>query len=403
MKTLLIFTIVARIFCGVKGRLGKLSIKKIDNIPSHAISFLTEENKVRMTEEEIKQYNQEIRNRTDKLYELDLLTISKEKVQSLIEQYTLPSLPKYDQDKEVTESMLQNLLENRNMNQIQSIASPQKAIVIKRTNLKSFPTLIHCYEKKGEEKLDALQETQLPINTKVLILHESKDQEWVFVLTPIYAGWILKKDIAYAKKQDWSYFTESKQFAVVLEPQLHLGDTFLDMGVRLPYEDNQLILPVKNETGFVEKKAISVSSHQIHIGYLPYTRNHLLIQAFRYEGIPYQWGGMDDGIDCSSYILNLFQTFGFAFPRNVSSQNHSVGKVISVKEKSIQEKKQLLKTYDFALLYQPGHVMLYIGEKEGAPYVLHASYSEGKVVLTNLNTTSHLSQVNKIVLIDSQF
>lgn len=382
----------------------------IEVVPSGASSFVEslEEESPILTEEEIIEYNGIIASRTDSIFDLNnIKSLTKEEISSYINRYSIPKLPKYNNYTEVTTSMIEDILENRNMDTIEDKKTIEKGIIIHRTNLRSFPTDIHFYDTKELENFDRIQESELLVNSPVLVLHESKDKEWLFVISYAYAGWIKEEDMAYASLEDWEFFIESSSFGVITTPALMLEDTMLDMSVKLPYvgvekAGYQLVLPVKNKEGKVVKRNITISRDNAHIGYLPYTIRNLYIQAFKYEGMDYSWGGMDEGVDCSSYVSNVYRTFGFWFPRNTIDQNKSVGNVIDIKSYTEEEKLKLLKEKGPGLLYQPGHTMIYLGMKEGKHYMLHASGVSKKVELTELDTTSsYLKTIDKFIFISN--
>ncbi len=347
-----------------------------------------------LTEQEIESYNQKIRSRTNQAYDVERTTsLSKKQILDYMNDYTLPKLPQYRGKTAITNKDLDTILENQNREKVTDQKSLQRGIVVKRTNLKSFPTSLHFFDEKGATDFDNLQESELHVNTPLLILHESKDHEWYFVMTPFYVGWVLKQDIAIATDEDYRYFQKNDSFVVILEPKIKVGDTLLDMSVQLPYVGTQsgnyrVILPVKLANGQVGKKEVSIAQSSAHVGYLPYTKQNVYQQAMKYQGTPYHWGGMDEGVDCSSYVANVYRTFGIQFPRNTSSQKSSVGTITSLKEKTTKEKLSLLKGKEPCLLYQDGHVMLYLGMKNNRHYMIHASGTEMKVVVTELTTSS---------------
>ena len=125
-------------------------------------------------------------------------------------------------------------------------------------------------------------------------------------------------------------------------------------------------------------------------------RSNVILQAFKYENIPYSWGGKEEGVDCSSFVRNVYKTFGFIFPRNTAEQKNSVGEILLLTNKSLKEKQKLISENGVSLLYEPGHVMMYLGQKNGKNYVMHASGKEKKVTLMELNS-SHLSKIDRIV------
>jgi len=87
----------------------------------------------------------------------------------------------------------------------------------------------------------------------------------------------------------------------------------------------------------------------------------------------YSWGGLYEERDCSSTLRDLYAPFGIWLPRN-SSEQSKIGKVISLKNLSIEEKKKTIidKAIPFeTLLYKKGHILLYLGVYKGEITVLH--------------------------------
>ena len=314
--------------------------------------------------------------------------------------YNLPKLPKYDGDIEYNSSNIDNILNNRNLDNID--LNIEKGIVIKRTNLRSFPTNISFYDKKNVKNFDRLQETELLVNTPVLIIHHSLDNLWYFVISPTYFGWVFQSDIAYSRDADYKYFINSNSFGIITKPSLNVNDTILDMSVKLPLvkinkDSLVLMLPIKGNDGYVERKEITINNADVSLGYLPYTKENVYKIANAYINTPYSWGGKDIGVDCSSFISNLYRTFGFIFPRNTSSQNSSVGSVTNLGSISDTEKLNIIDCTNPSLLYMNGHVMLYVGMKNNKHYIIHSSGSDGKVAKSVLDNSTYLKKINKLV------
>jgi hypothetical protein len=98
----------------------------------------------------------------------------------------------------------------------------------------------------------------------------------------------------------------------------------------------------------------------------------------------------------------VFRCFGFRIARNSSNQEKAnPAKRIIISKMSENDKAQVLKRIEGrpALLYQNGHIMLFLGFVEARPYVIHSmwSYEEiengrervrlvRKVAVTDLNT-----------------
>ena len=367
-------------------------------------SITKEENKIILTPSQIATYNKQIEKRTPYLYDIKNTTsMTASEISQLIEKYTMPTLPKFDGQIEISQEIIRTILDNRNLDEITDKNTIQRGIITKRSNLKSFPTDIHFYNNRGASNFDQIQETELTVNTPVIILHKSKDGLWYFVESTIYAGWVKKSDLAIASKSDWDFFTENPSFAVVTTPTIQVEGTTLDMGVKLPLNKisgstYEVTIPIKADSGLVTQKNIVLDGNLLSVGYLPYTKENVIAQAKKYLGTPYSWGGMDYGVDCSSFIMNVYRTFGFVFPRNTSSQNTSIGTITSLASKTKSQKLAILdQTGAPAVLYQPGHTMLYIGSENGKHYIIHASGSEMKVTTTVLDDSSYINSIDKII------
>ncbi len=352
-----------------------------------------------LTKEEIKKYNTLIKEKATMVYDMDINKITKEEILNYINSYSL-NLPKYNGSYTYTNENTKDILNNRNIDNVKDLDKAQKGIVVKRANLRSFPTDKAFYNKKNVTDHDRLQETELLVNTPVLIIHESKDSLWYFVITPFYVGWVHKDNIALANDSDYEFFINNDNFGIITDAMVYENDTILDMSVKLPYLNNDnYIIPIKGKDDYVLKKEITITSDKINKGYLTYTKENLYTQAKKYLGVNYSWGGKDKGVDCSSYVSNIYRVFGFYFPRNTSVQNTSVGKIIDLTNKSMQEKLKLIEENEPALLYQDGHVMLYIGKENNEHYIIHANGSTMNVAITKLDNSSYLNKINKLVLI----
>lgn len=383
----------------------------IETIPKNASIFINQlkTDDIILTSEDIEKYNQKIKEKTSSMYDLTITTLSKNDVENLINMYKVPSLPKYNNNKEVTKEDIDFMKSNQNISNINTDSNNnvilKKAIVIKRSNLRSFPTDTHLFKRKNLNNFDQLQETELTINQPVLIAHESKDNNWKFIISKNYAGWVKSTNLGYATEEDWEYFTNNKNFGIITEPIIEIEDLIFDMGVKLPYikttnNEYQFAIPTKDKNNYITKKFITLKRNQAHIGYLPYTNKNLIIQAFKYENLPYSWAGMDKSVDCSSYILNIYKTFGLSFPRNTSSQKDSVGNITWLKNKSNQEKLNILSSNPLSLLYQPGHVMLYLGKKNEQDYIIHASGNDLKITVTKISENSIIiSKIDRLITI----
>lgn len=400
--------------CSNKKKIKNEDVKKeelrddyIEVIPSSALKYIENlDNEIILNYDEINKYNNDIKQKSKTIYDLNIDYITKEEILNYINSYKIPTLPKYNGKNNITNNEIEEILQNRNIDNIDN--SITKGIIVNRTNLKSFPTDINFFDNATINNFDALQETELQVNTPIIILHESKDKKWNFVISSTYIGWVKVDDIGIANDDEYNYFISNKDFIVITNSFVKINDILLDMGVKLPIvstkgEKYKVSIPIKNDDGFIEKKEIEIEKNDGHIGFLPYTKRNIYIQSFKYENVPYSWGGMDYGVDCSSFISNVYKTFGFIFPRNTSEQRNTIGISISLENKSIDEKLNIIYNetdYPF-LLYKPGHVMIYLGENNGHHYIIHASgnINELKVMEYELEKLTYIDTIDKIVKI----
>lgn len=383
-----------------------------DNKPSSTTSTKKESyvdalsTKTIMSLDEINSYNKKISSKTDALYNVKgISSITAIKITNYITSYKAPTLPKYNGNTKITSSELQKILDNRNLDGVKDQNTIQKGLIVQRSNLRSLPTNVHFYSSTSKKYLDNIQETELLVNTPVLVLHESSDGEWNFVLAPNYYGWVEKKNIALATTDDWNYFLRDSNFIVVTAAKVTVDGATLDMSVKLPYSSTSsssynIFLPKRDSNGKVTRKNVTISKDKANLGYLPYSQKNVYNQAIKYKGTAYQFGGYTGGVDCSSFVANVFRTFGFQFPRNTSDQNSSVGEIISLSSKSNSQKLSLIEKHPASLLYQSGHVMIYLGKENGKHYIIHANATTLNVAITVLDGSKNLSNINKIVLIE---
>ncbi len=376
---------------------------KEDKILNSNFSNNATNNDVIMSLSEIEQYNEKIKSRTNTDYDIRHITsVTSSQILSYIKGYTIPELPQYNGSSAISKSDIDKILDNCNIDNIKDL-KPIKGIIVKRANLKSFPTDMHFYSQKNN-KFDNLQESELHINTPVLIIHQSKDKLWSLVISPFYVGWVKNSHIGYATDEDFTYFLDSPNFIVITDVKVVVNNEILDMSVRLPYISSdtshfKAVIPVKGSNNNITKVLVDISKEQANVGYLPYTADNVLKQAYKYKGVKYSWGSMDDGVDCSSYVANIYRTFGIMFPRNTSSQKDSVGTIISLNNKTNNQKLELIDKTEPSLLFQKGHVMLYIGVKNNKHYIIHANGTDMKVAMTPLEESKYLSNIDRVVLV----
>ncbi len=260
----------------------------------------------------------------------------------------------------------------------------RRAVTISRTNLRAMPTNEGWFYSASDSHFDRLQNTALDPGEAVAVLHKSKSGNFLFVQTRNYRGWLPVWTVAFAEKALWLEYAEPKEFLVVTANKMALGtgggQKLYQMGARILVKiaDKQVYtvrLPLKKSDGMLGESTMQLPAdlRKYNLGYLPYTRNNVIAQAFKFLGDPYGWGGLKDSVDCSSFINDIYRTVGVYLPRNADEQEETAG-VRFVLNGLPQESRQAM----FAglspgdVLFMPGHTMLYLGSSQGAPYAIHA-------------------------------
>src|SRR5699024_1832041 len=84
-------------------------------------------------------------------------------------------------------------------------------------------------------------------------------------------------------------------------------------------EDSYIILFPEGEGFTIGEKEIP-KSKGLHLGYLPYTKENIILQAFKFKDESYGWGGLNNTRDCSAFIMDIYRSFGLRLPRNTQDQ-----------------------------------------------------------------------------------
>jgi len=209
-----------------------------------------------------------------------------------------------------------------------------------------------------------------------------------------------KEDVALGNKAEIAAFKNDDNFIVVTGSKVftnhvpnhpELSNIQLDMGIRLPlakrseysnalygqnpYANYIVKLPVRNGEGKLALKLVPIPRGQdVRVGYLPFTKQNLVSQAFKFLGERYGWGHDYNGRDCTGFIGEIYKSFGLLMPRNSGQQakgdygrNH-----FFAKETTKAEKLKAIENLQVGdLIYIPGHVMMYLGQDNSKPYVIH--------------------------------
>ncbi|MCH3950553.1 MAG: NlpC/P60 family protein [Acidaminococcus sp.] len=288
----------------------------------------------------------------------------------------------YVRGKPVTKDLAARLRENA-VALIKDQNNVKYGVLTSRANVRVFPTEAQAFETPADTNFDDWQCSAADPTTPVRIYVADKTGSFYYVRTPDYRGWVPSRYVALTDRATWKKFVEPADPAVVTGRLLTLKagteDQLYQMGTAIPTEKGNLLLPVRDDKGtlkIIRQKPNYNDS--LHKGYLPYTANNIVTMAFRHLGAPYGWGGLKNSVDCSAFSQDVYKTVGIQLPRNSGEQARSFpGK--DVRAMTLPQKLKYIDTLPAgALLFKPGHVMIYLGEKNGTPYMIHALGSYGE-------------------------
>ena len=287
---------------------------------------------------------------------------------------------------------------------VQRVAIPEQVavrwgMVVKRASMRSFPTNTRVLKNLDDRDLDRFQETGVFPGQRLAILHESADGEWWFAVNYHYAAWVPKHAVALGNRDEINAWSERAPRLTVTGAQVRTNfnpedtrtsEVALDMGVSLPllsaaevghnvhgqnpHASYIVALPVRNASGALEFEPTLIGrGRDVTVGQLPYQPSLILQQAFKFLGERYGWGHDYNGRDCTGFVGEVYKSFGILMPRNSGQQGKSAfapTKRFAPDDRAARE-KALAELSVGDLIYIPGHVMMYIGEVDGEPYVIH--------------------------------
>ncbi len=293
-----------------------------------------------------------------------------------------------------------------NFDSLKEINSVRYAVAITKSSIRSIPTDIRFYEKDdGIKHFDLARYKEVKFGEPMVVLHETLDNTWLLVQTINTKGWIKAKDVAFTNKETFTKYLKTDDFVVVIAKNIEKNGIYMDMGVKLAldHEDSEFYYvnyPVKNQNSSLGFRVLKMEKNaDLHHGYLPYTTSNLIKQVMKYYETPYGWGGIDNGVDCSGLVLNVYSVFGFVFPRNSNKQQSMAGNIFKFDGRN--NKEILNNLVPGSLLFFPGHIMLYLGKVENKYYIIHSVgsiYNKNKekirVMTVDINDISKIFRAN---------
>ena len=360
--------------------------------------------KVIMNDEEIEEYNKKNEENASPILDLENYSNCFNKEELIVKLNTISCLPiseRYHEDgKIVRDEYYNKLIENCNTYGLMDSNNVLYGITLRKTLMRTFPTYDAVFKVGDNYEFDRFQETAVYPVEPLLILHKSLDNKWYLAQMYNYLAWIPEKDVAICNKEELFDYLKTEDFIVTTGKRVftnynplneQLSEVKFDMGIRIPLasineieEDiygqnptgNYVIkFPTRNSSGNVEfKLALIARNEEVSKGYLPYTRENILVHTFKFLGERYGWGGMFNSRDCASLIMDVYRTMGIKLPRNSEEQGElAVGNFYEMSEyMTIEEREKLLdRLKPGTPIYMDGHAMLYVGIEDGKHYIIH--------------------------------
>ena len=386
--------------------------------PEFWISRTAKHDKIIMDKDEISAFTEEIR-RTKETHCVDVLSLpvmlTSEQLTGYIKTFAFPAEDRYIGSRKADADYYALLDAQHNTAAVRDLNIVRFGVATKETPIRVFPTSDPSYTEQDDVQFDMNAESIVKVWEPLAILHVSRDGQWLLARSPSVLGWVQVGDVAIIDRKALRQYL-SRDCVVVTGNRILLAEnhtslgmgTELTMGTRLPLADSAegvdgvttdysraVILPGRDKDGnFIERTARVPLHCDASGGYLPYTRANIIRQAFKMLGERYGWGGFMGNRDCSSFIQDIYLTFGISLPRNSRSQTKIPSAHFDTKDMPTDEKELLILSQPTGTLLQmPGHIILYLGKVRGKPYVIHDAYAYDESGLGGKEERLHINCV----------
>jgi hypothetical protein len=440
---------------------GCAAAPRAPEIPAHGVIGVTEarldpdywikrgaSSRLVLNDAAIEAQNEKLKQLDKSIHDIDALpgTLTAAAVHGWVDRMSeRPDDALYDErGKALEPAAIDAIVANANAAAIPATQQTRFGMVVRRSDLRTFPTRVRVFNAPDDgTDIDRFQEDALFAGTPVAIVHESRDGEWWFVVSPRYAAWISRNDVAHGTRDEVLAYTHREPYVVVTGASAHtvftperpeVSDLQLEMGQRVPvlsdwpeekpvngqhpYTAHVVELPMRGADGSLHfTPALLPRTAEVATDYLPLTRANLIHQGFKFLGERYGWGSSYNARDCSGFVSEVYRSFGVQLPRNTRDQavSPALNRIAFTADDDHEKRLAVLRELQVGdLVYIPGHVMMVIGQDGGGPYVIHdttgITYRDaaGAITRVHLNGVSvtpllplldgkeHVSRVDRI-------
>ncbi len=275
-----------------------------------------------------------------------------------------------------------SVMANRNLSALNYDVDIRYAVTTERVNIRLLP------QGLTGDKYDSIQGTALDPAEPVAVLWESSDGKFSFVQARYYFGWISKNSLAFTDRETWLTYVEPENFVVVINNKKFVnvnGKVIrFQMGAKIPLQSSELEnnswtarLPIIENYELKEVSAKILNDENVSADFLPCTTNNFIELSFKFLGDVYGWGGLDNSVDCSSFVQNVYRAMGINIPRDADRQEGCMPIFAVFNNVTYSERLDIVRRAPTgALLFKPGHVMMKLGNDDnGKPIIIHAASS----------------------------
>lgn len=247
-------------------------------------------------------------------------------------------------------------------------------IVTQNTELRLIPSEVPLYTSLSSPTFgppfDEGRAIFLHRGTPIMIHHLSADKIFAVVSTPLGGPfWARFKDVAVVTEAFANDYREQSFKTPIVDGVSFTPEDKVFIGSLLPFKGREIALASRAADGTAFLSWYPLQDALFSDFPVPMSSKTLMSFAAQMQG-PYVWGGLRD---CSSFLRDLFAPFGLYLYGNSYTQANSF-QSLDVSSFSADKKKELLVKHGepfLTLVYLPGHIMLYLGHKNGEPILMH--------------------------------
>lgn len=278
---------------------------------------------------------------------------------------------------------------NCNLEAIPARTDIRYGVLTRRTDMRLLPTEKYYFDDPSFQHYDDLQGTALDPCEPVLVMHESRDGRFAFVVGRFYKGWVSMENIGFADRAAWERYVSPQDFLVVVDHKKKVQvkdgqEVLFQMGSLIPLKSSaarggvyEALLPVSAKGRLSEVEVPVKQDDTVSLGYLACTPNNFVRQSLKFLGDVYGWGGMEESVDCSSFVQDVYRSMGILIPRDADQQELAMPDSVSLAGLDTEARYAKVEEAPVgAMLFKPWHVMLYLGrDAQGTPLAIHSASS----------------------------